>query len=101
MRFDFSGQTAIVTGAAHGFGRAISVAFARSGARVWACDIIAEELEETGRLCIEGGGACEVRVVDVTEKSAVDRFVADALRADSRIDVLVNNAGGVLGQVGR
>jgi 3-oxoacyl-[acyl-carrier protein] reductase len=101
MRFDFSGRTAIVTGAAHGFGRAISVAFARAGARVWACDIIADELEETRRLCVEDGGGCDVRVVDVTEKSAVDRFVADALAADSQIDILVNNAGGVLGQTGR
>lgn len=101
MRFDFSGRTTIVTGAAHGFGRAISVAFARAGARVWACDIIADELEETRRLCVNDGGACEVRAVDVTEKSAVDRFVADALAAESRIDVLVNNAGGVLGQVGQ
>ena len=101
MRFDFSGKTAIVTGAAHGFGRAISVAFARAGARVWACDVIADELEETRRLCMEDDGGCEARVVDVTEKSAVDQFVADALTAESRIDILVNNAGGVLGQVGR
>ena len=30
MTFDFTGSTAIVTGAAHGFGRAIAIAFARS-----------------------------------------------------------------------
>ena len=32
MNLDFSGKTAIVTGAAHGFGRAISLAFAERGA---------------------------------------------------------------------
>jgi 3-oxoacyl-[acyl-carrier protein] reductase len=101
MNLDFTGKTAIVTGAAHGFGRAISVAFARNGAHVWACDLIDDELRETMRLCVEAGGACSVRTVDVRDKSAVDRFVADASAATGRVDILVNNAGGVLGQVGR
>ena len=46
MNLDFSGKTAIVTGAAHGFGRAIGLAFARRGASVWACDVIEDELEQ-------------------------------------------------------
>lgn len=78
----FTGRTAIVTGAEHGFGRAIADAFTREGAKVWACDIVA------------GNG---VRVVDVRDKSAVERFVAEA----GPVDILVNNAGGVLGQVGK
>jgi 3-oxoacyl-[acyl-carrier protein] reductase len=97
LEFDFGGKTVIVTGAAHGFGRAIAVAFARRSAAVWACDILEEELEETRRLC----DGCSVRVVDVRDKSAVEAFVADACRQTGRIDILVNNAGGVLGQVGR
>jgi 3-oxoacyl-[acyl-carrier protein] reductase len=101
MSFDFSGKTAIVTGAAHGFGRAISLAFAERGASVWACDVIADELEETKQLCAAAGGTCAVRVVDVRDKQAVDGFVAEAAAATGRADVLVNNAGGVLGQVGR
>lgn len=92
MIVDFTGKTAIVTGAAHGFGRAISIAFARAGATVWACDIVEDELKETERLA-----GCTTRVVDVTDKDAVDRFVAEVAHAD----ILVNNAGGVLGQVGR
>ena len=94
MTLDFKGKTAIVTGAAHGFGRAISVAFAARGATVWACDVLAEELAETERLC---GKACTTAVVDVRDKQAVDRFVAEA----GAVHILVNNAGGVLGQVGR
>jgi 3-oxoacyl-[acyl-carrier protein] reductase len=39
--------------------------------------------------------------VDVSDKDAVDAFVADASMASGRVDILVNNAGGVLGQVGR
>lgn len=97
MNVAFTGQTAIVTGAAHGFGRAICQAFAAAGARVWGCDVLADELAETGALC---GPPCAVRTVDVSDRAAVETFVAEA--ADTgRIDILVNNAGGVLGQVGR
>lgn len=101
MNLDFTGRTAIVTGAAHGFGRAISVAFASRGAAVWACDVIEDELAETARLCNSVGGTCTVRRVDVRDKPAVDGFVADASKAKGLVHILVNNAGGVLGQVGR
>jgi len=101
MNLEFSGKTAIVTGAAHGFGRAISVALARRGADVWACDLLGDELLETRELCGAAGGACSIRKVDVTDALAVDEFVADAEAASGRVDILVNNAGGVLGQVGR
>jgi len=108
MRYDsdpigghsFHGKTAIVTGAAHGFGRAIALAFAERGASVWACDVIEPELRETERLAASGG-VCRARVTDVTDKRAVHATVAEAMRATGRVDVLVNNAGGVLGQVGR
>ncbi len=83
-------KTVVVTGAAHGFGRAISFAFAERGANVWACDVIEDELRETGKVCT-------TRVVDVRDRRAVDAFVAEA----GRVDILVNNAGGVLHQVGR
>jgi 3-oxoacyl-[acyl-carrier protein] reductase len=101
MNIAFSGKTAIVTGAAHGFGRAISMAFAARGASVWACDVIEDEVLETQKLCAATAGACVARVVDVSDKDAVDAFVADASAATGRVDILVNNAGGVLGQVGR
>lgn len=101
MTRDFSGRTVVVTGAAHGFGRAISVAFAQRGAGVWACDVVEHELHETRQLCEAEGGRCAARVVDVTDKRAVDDFVTEASAGTGRVDVLVNNAGGVLGQVGR
>ena len=47
MTFDFSGQTVIVTGAAHGFGRAIALAFTSLGGEVWACDVNEEGLTQT------------------------------------------------------
>ena len=101
MNIEFEGKTAIVTGAAHGFGRAIALAFAVRGASVWACDVLRDELEETRQLCRDGGGACRVRVVDVRDRAAVFGFVAEVLAAREAVQILVNNAGGVLGQVGR
>jgi 3-oxoacyl-[acyl-carrier protein] reductase len=101
MNLQFDSRTVIVTGAAHGFGRAISLAFAQRGASVWACDVIEDELAETCRRCVNDGGRCTVQVADVADKSAVDAFMARATSESGRVDILVNNAGGVLGQVGR
>ena len=101
MNIRFDGQTAIVTGAAHGFGRSISLELTRRGAQVWACDILADELAETQRLCNQAGGSCEARQVDITNRAAVIGFVAEILKERPQVNILVNNAGGVLGQVGR
>lgn len=101
MNIEFAKRTAIVTGAAHGFGRAIALAFAERGANVWACDILAEEMTETGELIRKQNGHGETRAVDVTQQVQVNRFVSDAFAATGRVDILVNDAGGVLGQVGQ
>jgi len=98
MNIRFDGQTALVTGAAHGFGRAIAGAFAERGGRVFACDVDAVGLGETGDAV---GEACTTAAVDVTDRRAVGTWVKEALEATGRVDVLVNNAGGVLGQIGR
>ena len=71
MNIDFTGMTALVTGAAHGFGRAISLAFATRGAHVWACDVLADELRETEALGRAAGGTCCAVVLDVRDRAAV------------------------------
>lgn len=95
MNIGFAEKTVLVTGAAHGFGRAIALAFLANGARVFACDVNAEGLAETGRL---GGSKIQTFLLDVGNRDAVQDAVV-ALEAGP--DILVNNAGGVRGQVGR
>src|SRR2546425_9526423 len=95
-------KVAVVTGAAHGIGRAICVELAREGARVWACDILAADLEETRRAVDDQTAArAHTAVVDVTDPAQVNAFVARIADAEGRIDILVNTAGGVAGQTMR
>jgi 3-oxoacyl-[acyl-carrier protein] reductase len=98
MRYDFSDRTALVTGAGHGFGRAIATSFAELGAEVLAIDLDEGELEQTRA---QAGERCRVRRLDVTDREAVRALVADAEAAGGAISILANNAGGVRGQVGR
>ena len=96
------GDVAIVTGAAHGIGRAIAGELAREGASVWACDVLERELAETRRaVCERAEGPCRTEVVDVTDSARVVAFVGEVLAAEGRLDILVNNAGGVQGQTMR
>ena len=100
MTFNFSGQTVIVTGAAHGFGRAIAVKFASLGGNVWACDVNEKGLAQTEKEADGLSGQLQVRTVDVSDKAAVEAFVQEVTEKHG-VKVLVNNAGGVLGQVGQ
>ncbi len=99
------GRTAIVTGAANGIGRAICLGLAAEGAAVWGCDVLGPELEETRRAAeavgVHPGRVARAAVVDVGSPDAVRDFVARAEGETGRIDVLINTAGGVAGQVNR
>ncbi len=97
MDLDFRGRVAIVTGVGHGFGRAICKELVDRGAIVYGCDRNGAELAETAALT-----GAKPALVDVTDEAAVTGFVARvASEQDGRIDILVSNAGGVAGQVGR
>lgn len=98
MEFTFAGKTAVVTGAAHGIGRTICAELGRRGARVFACDILPEDLAETKRTVEAAGGYCETGSVDVTNPQQAKEFVVRAA-AQSGVQILVNVAGGVRGQV--
>lgn len=88
VAFDYSGATAIVTGAARGVGRAIAALLAESGAHVVAVDLDEAALAATGAEL----GVSTV-VADVADRTQVDRVVERALESTGRVDLMVNNAG--------
>lgn len=98
MNIRFDGRVVVVTGAAHGFGREIARQFASLGAIVHACDVLEQELAETRSLC---GGNSRAHKVDVTNVAAVRAFIGEVERNAGPVHILVNNAGGVLGQIGQ
>ena len=102
MEIEFTGKTAIVTGAAHGIGRAIVHGLAARGAKVWACDILADELQETVATAEpQRGGNVHSGITDVSDPKAVTSLVSQASAETGRVDILVHSAGGTIGQVGQ
>jgi 3-oxoacyl-[acyl-carrier protein] reductase len=96
MEIRFDGQTFAVSGAGHGFGRCIAETFAGLGARVFGCDLSADELAETAKAGVT------TSVVDLTDRAAAAAWIASVETAcGGAIDGLVNNAGGVAGQAAR
>jgi NAD(P)-dependent dehydrogenase (short-subunit alcohol dehydrogenase family) len=85
------GRTAVVTGAAAGLGRAISLRFAVEGAHVIAVDI--HPPETTATEIIEKGGAVTALTADVTSVPETARILEAARAPTGRVDILVNNAG--------
>ncbi len=102
MNIEFSGKTALVTGAAHGIGRAIVHGLAASGAHVWASDILPDVLQETVDTAQpQRGGSVHSSVTDVSDSAAISALVEKASASSGRVDILVHSAGGTIGQAGQ
>jgi NAD(P)-dependent dehydrogenase (short-subunit alcohol dehydrogenase family) len=87
------GRVAIITGASKGIGRAMSLYFAREGARV-ICAARSEALvNETAALINANAGDAVAVVADVSTEAGARATVDAASAAFGRIDTLVNNAG--------
>jgi NADP-dependent 3-hydroxy acid dehydrogenase YdfG len=91
-----AGQTAAITGAARGIGRATAQAFIRQGMRVAIGDV---DLATAQTTAAELGAGTVALGVDVTDHESFAKFLDDAEAQLGPIDVLVNNAG--IMQIGR
>lgn len=93
IQVNLSGQTAIVTGASRGIGKAIALALGNAGAKVACIARNAEKLKETVDEIIAGGGAAEAFSLDVTDSAAVTGLFDKLVEEWEKIDIVVNNAG--------
>ncbi|MDP6979495.1 MAG: SDR family NAD(P)-dependent oxidoreductase [Myxococcota bacterium] len=90
---EFSGKTAVVTGAASGIGRALVLKFAGAGCRVVAADVDAAGLEETRKLAEAAGAQALAVHCDVTRQDNLDACADAAYDAFGAVHILCNNAG--------
>jgi len=86
-------KVALITGSGSGIGRAMALAFAAEGARIFAADVRGDDAEATATLVRDAGGEAGAREIDVTETAQVQAMVRACLHRFGRIDVLLNNAG--------
>ena len=93
MTHDFSGQSALITGAASGIGRASAIAFAEAGANLAISDVDEDGLTETQSIVTAKGVKCHIGICDVSDESSVKQFVTDTVQAFGGLDIAFNNAG--------
>ncbi|QEY63924.1 SDR family oxidoreductase [Metapseudomonas lalkuanensis] len=93
MSMKFSGQVALVTGAANGIGRATAQAFAAEGLKVVVSDVDVAGGEGTVELIRAAGGDAVFIRCDVTRDAEVKALMEGTLAAYGRLDYAFNNAG--------
>lgn len=93
ITFDLSGQTALVTGASQGIGKAIALALGASGAKVACLARNVEKLEATAGEIKSAGGNAMVIAADATDSEAAQAAVDRVIGEWGQLDILVNNAG--------
>ncbi len=90
---DLAGQTAMVTGASQGLGKAIAIRLAECGAKVLCVARSAEKLADTVQTIQAAGGTAIAIPCDVTNRESVAALFEQVENEYQRLDILVNNAG--------
>lgn len=90
------GQTAIITGAGSGIGRASAIAFASEGAKVVVVDVDRTSAESTVNEIQRHSGQAVAQVCDVSKSHDVRNAIETAVQTYGKIDILFNNAGIIL-----
>tara|TARA_E500000331_G_C17254237_1_gene712439 strand:+ start:266 stop:1018 length:753 start_codon:yes stop_codon:yes gene_type:complete len=89
-----TGQTALITGASRGIGRAVALALAEAGAEVVVnYSSSADAAEEVVQTITSNGGSAYAIKANVAEEDAVDQLIKTVLERSSSLDILINNAG--------
>ncbi|WP_406415629.1 SDR family oxidoreductase [Streptomyces sp. NBC_01614] len=94
---NLTGRTAVVTGAASGIGEAVAVLLAEQGARVALLARRGQRLDELAAKITAGGGTALGVVTDVTDDASVAAAAERIHEAYGAVDLVVNNAGVMLG----
>lgn len=87
------GKVAVVTGAAYGMGKAISILFAQEGAKVVVADINLEVAKNTVAEIEANGGTATAVLANVAKEEDVQNMIDTAVNTYGTLDILVNNAG--------
>src|SRR5437867_68541 len=87
-----AGKVAVVTGAGSGQGRAVSILFAKEGAKVVVADINAEGGTKTVDIIKSAGGQATFSECDVSKLDQVKALIRRTVQTYGRLDILYNNA---------
>jgi len=93
VSFGFKGEVVVVTGGSRGLGLEIAHAFGQTGAKVVITARREQWLNEAENFLKDQGIAVDAMICDVADAASVEQMVQQTIGKNSKIDVLVNNAG--------
>ena len=94
---DFSGKTAVITGAGSGMGRYLAVLLAKAGANVAICDINEETLNGTAAMVRQYNVPVSTHIVDMGDMERIEALPEEVLARHGAVDLVFNNAGVTMG----